>query len=224
MEESKILSKYFPIKGKSKSPFYIDNPEEYPDNLLVVLNCFKKVEGEISKVNKAVGKKQKLDQKELEGILKIQKRLKSNQVLAKVRAPLKGKVFSVEEKKENGFSVEGKKGNTFIEITNDRGFRVDAISKDGDIIIEVEGGQTTYARKCFYDIFKACMICCKSQKKVYLVIAVPKYYLHRKGKNGNSEKIVIDNVYDYVYKEIEAIFASGFGESLPLEGILLIGY
>ncbi len=64
MEESKILSKYFPKKRNSKSPFYIDNPEEYPKELQDVLDCFKKVEGEISTVNDAVDQLKKYRKKQ----------------------------------------------------------------------------------------------------------------------------------------------------------------
>ena len=229
---------------------FFPRSKSLPKKLKKVIDCFEK--DDINAVNVNVDNlkqepekefkkklKEQVQQKKLEGILKIQKQLKSNQVLAKVRAPLKENRFSVEEKKENGFSVEEKKENGFsvegkkenndtvIEIGNGKQFRVDAISrcKEKRIIIEVEGGQTTYARKCYYDIFKACMI----DEVDYVVIAVPIYYLHRKGENSkntnsNPKEIVIDEVYKDASKEIEAIFESRFGKRLPLKGILLIGY
>ncbi len=124
-------------------------------------------------------------------------------------------------KLENYKVEDGKRVTCTIDKTEKR-FFVDAINTTDGIIIEVENAQTIYANKCYYDIFKACMI----NNVDYIVIAVPINYLwiKNKVKKPDNAEIVSDEVYEDASKDIEAIFKSRFGKRLPLKGILLIGY
>ena len=88
----------------------------------------------------------------------------------------------------------------------DKEYHADALSADGKIVVEIEAGRATENNQFMKDIFQACMM----YDVEYLVLAV---------------RIVYRNHYDFdlIYTFLETLYISG-RLSLPLKGILLIGY
>ena len=88
----------------------------------------------------------------------------------------------------------------------DKEYNADAVSGDGKIVLEVEAGQATENNKYFKVIFQACLM----YEVEYLVIAVRKVY------RGHND-------FAIVHTFLETLYISG-RISLPLKGVLLIGY
>lgn len=88
----------------------------------------------------------------------------------------------------------------------DKSFNADAISSDSKIVIEVEAGRAVVNYQFLKDIFQACMMFGVE----YLVLAVRNDY--RKADD-----------FKKVYSFLETLYLSN-RVTLPLKGILLIGY
>lgn len=88
----------------------------------------------------------------------------------------------------------------------DKSFHADALSRDGKIVIEVEAGRAVDNNQFLKDIFQACMM----YEVEYLVIAVRNNY------RGADDFIKIHTFLETLYISSRL--------SLPLKGILLIGY
>ena len=88
----------------------------------------------------------------------------------------------------------------------DKCFNADALSKDGRIVIEVEAGRATENNQFLKDLFQACMMF----NVEYLVLAVRNEYRSHKD-------------FEIVYTFLETLYISN-RITLPLKGILLIGY
>lgn len=88
----------------------------------------------------------------------------------------------------------------------DKSFNADALSRDGKIVIEVEAGRATENNQFLKDLFQACMMFGVE----YLVMAVRNEYRTHKD-------------FEIVYSFLETLYISN-RISLPLRGILLIGY
>lgn len=140
-----------------------------------------------------------------DGITSDNKSLMSNEVLAILKPYFESIGFAVECGKSKGDKIDVP---VLFGVNNkvDKSFYVDAISKDGRIVIEVEAGQATDNHRFLKDIFEACMMFDVD----YLVLAVRnKYRTH----------------YDFnrVYTFLETLYVSN-RLHLPLKGILLVGY
>jgi hypothetical protein len=129
----------------------------------------------------------------------------SNKVLEAVRKHLE----------EQGFKVEsGKRGDQKVQVPvlfgkggkAEKHFDADAYNPDHGFVLEVEAGRGVANNQFLKDLFQACMM----HEVKYLAIAVRKDY--RGHKN-----------FDYVLGFFEALYASN-RLTLPLEGILVIGY
>src|SRR5690606_28072835 len=129
----------------------------------------------------------------------------SNEVLEKLRRHLEQLNFKVEigKSKKEKISVPVLFGqNNQI----DKSFNADAVSSDGRIVIEVEAGRAVANNQFLKDIFQACMMF----KVEFLIIAVRNDY-----RGGDD--------YSKIYSFLETLYISN-RLSLPLQGILLIGY
>lgn len=131
--------------------------------------------------------------------------LGSNEVLDVVSEDLKALKFNVES---------GKKRDEKIQIpvlfgrenSKDKYFYADAVSEDGRVVVEVEAGRAVDNNQFLKDIFQACMM----HRVEILVIAVRADY---RGKND----------FERIYTFLETMYISS-RLTLPLNGILLIGY
>lgn len=130
----------------------------------------------------------------------------SNKVLGLVRSGLETLGFKVEtgRKAEERIRVPVLFG---LNGRPEKSFEVDAHHKDKCIVLEVEAGRAVTNYQFLKDLFEACMM----YEVEYLVLAVRKIYRKRQ-KDFNSVLIFFDTLYN-----------SG-RISLPLEGILIIGY
>lgn len=154
------------------------------NDISAIIECFKKVEDKISS---------------------SEFNLKSNDVLEHLRPHLEGLGFRVEKDK----SQEGKIDVPVLfgqNNTIDKSFFADALSANGDIVIEVEAGRATENNQFLKDIFEACMMF----EVDYLILAVRNQYRTHKD-------------FELVYTFLETMFLSN-RIILPLKGILLIGY
>lgn len=134
-----------------------------------------------------------------------QSTLSSNRVLEKVRPHLEQLGFKVEKGKQKTELIDvpvlfGKNNQV------DKMFYADALSKNKNIVIEVEAGRATKNNQFLKDIFEACMM----TEVEYLVLAVRNIY-------GKLEDFNIVSVF------LETLYISN-RIHLPLKGILLIGY
>lgn len=131
--------------------------------------------------------------------------LGSNQVLAVVSDDLRALNFSVEvgKKKDEKIQIPVLFGR---ENSIDKYFYADAVSEDGRVVIEVEAGRAVDNNQFLKDIFQACMM----HRVEILVIVVRAAY---RGKND----------YELIYTFLETMYISS-RLTLPLSGILLIGY
>lgn len=119
-----------------------------------------------------------------------------------------------------GYKVEGSHNNRkkIIEVpvlfgrnnVLEKSFRADAYNEDLKSVIEVEAGRGVLNNQFLKDLFQACMM----QNVDYLTIAVLNEYRTKNKKNYNFEEVC---------KFFDALYASD-RLSLPLKGILLIGY
>lgn len=140
-------------------------------------------------------------------VLKGTSKLKSDEMLAKARPFLIKEGFYVErgKKKNEKITVSSPNNNSPIQQ-----FDVDAMSKDGKIIIEVEAGRGWENKQFLKDLFEACIV----PGVEYVVIVVLKIYKDSKGIHPH---------YDKIKKYFEALYASN-RMTIPLKGVLLIGY
>lgn len=129
----------------------------------------------------------------------------SNEVLAKVRAPLTQVGYQVETDK----TALGKirvpvlyKGNGLV----DKAFEADAYHPLNKVVLEVEAGRGVTNYQFLKDLFQACVM----QDVDYAAIAVRQDY------RGSRD-------YDKVVTFIETIYASN-RLILPLSGVLILGY
>ncbi|HQZ97940.1 MAG TPA: hypothetical protein PLP21_16590 [Pyrinomonadaceae bacterium] len=129
----------------------------------------------------------------------------SNKVLEILRADLSATNFTVEtgKKDENKIKVP-----VLFGLNNkiDKSFNADALSLDGKIVIEVEAGRAVDNNQFLKDIFQASMMFGVE----YLVIAVRNDY-----RGGDD--------FQKIYAFLETMYISS-RITLPLDGILLIGY
>ena len=137
--------------------------------------------------------------------------LKSNEVLAKLRAPL-----------ENlGFRIEGKEkvARPVLFGESDRPaktYNVDGYHQDSGTVLEIEAGQAVENNRFALDLLKALSI----QGANHLVMAIPaNYHPERLRSSGKAPK----KEFDEVIKVLDALFAAGRVD-LPLESIVVIGY
>ncbi|MCL2519241.1 MAG: hypothetical protein FWF15_11830 [Oscillospiraceae bacterium] len=131
--------------------------------------------------------------------------LRSDEVLEYLDKSLSDLSFDVERSKKNSDKIRvpvlfGQNNNI------DKEFNADALSVDGRIVIEIEAGRATENNQFLKDIFQACMMF----EVEYLVLAVREIY------RGHYD-------FDIVYTFLETLYISG-RITLPLKGILLIGY
>lgn len=131
--------------------------------------------------------------------------LESNDVLSEVRASLQTHGFDVETGKKKSekiqvpvlFGINGKL---------EKSFDADAYHKEKEFVLEVEAGRGVVNNQFLKDLFQACMM----HDVYYLGIAVRNLY-----KNSND--------FERVIRFIDTLYASN-RLSLPLKGILIIGY
>ena len=134
-----------------------------------------------------------------------QKNLISNEVLNIVAPDLKNLGYAIEFGKKRKEKVHipvlyGECGASLLS------FDADAYHKNKEIVIEVEAGQAVDNYKFLKDFFEACCM----DNTTYLCIAVRKVY----GKQKDFEKVC---------KHFDALYSSN-RLSIPLKGILIIGY
>lgn len=140
-------------------------------------------------------------------------KLKSNDMLALLRPRLEQLGFQVETGK-------AKHEQIYVPVLFseddqvDKFFAADALSKDRNIVIEVEAGRAVRNNQFLKDIFQACMMF----EVEYLVIAVLNEYTF----NSSGKQVT-----GYDYKEVKTFLETLYISNrlqLPLKGILLIGY
>jgi hypothetical protein len=129
----------------------------------------------------------------------------SNRVLEAVRKHLE----------EQGFAVEaGKRGDQKVPVPvlfgrcgeTEKHFDADAYNRTEGFVLEVEAGRGVANNQFLKDLFQACMM----HEVKYLAIAIRKDY--RGDKN-----------FEAVLRFFDTLYASN-RLTLPLEGILVIGY
>lgn len=153
----------------------------------------------------------------------------SNAVLELIRADLENLddgEFEVEITKKGlnalkdiGISVDESASTNIIcrpVLYGDRGkieksYEVDAYCEKYHTILEVEGGRATLNYQYLKDIFESCLII----DAEYLIIAV------RNIAREGTKKCSFD--YEEIIRELDALYASD-RMSLPLKGIMIIGY
>lgn len=131
--------------------------------------------------------------------------LSSNAVLEVLRPSLEAINYVVESGKSQNQKISipvlfGYNNNI------DKYFNADAVSRDGKIVIEVEAGRAVDNNQFLKDIFQACMMF----EVEYLIIAVRNDY---RGKDDFMK----------IFTFLETLYISS-RLTLPLKGILLIGY
>lgn len=131
--------------------------------------------------------------------------LTSNEVLEIVKPRLQEIDFLVEEGKTRDKKIHVP---VLFGINNsiDKSFHADAVSKNGKIVIEVEAGRAVDNNQFLKDIFQACMMF----EVEYLIIAA-----------RNNYRDADDFIKIHTF--LETLYISS-RLSLPLKGILIIGY
>lgn len=144
-------------------------------------------------------------QRNFERIKSNDNTLSSNRVLEILRKDLSERSFTVETGKKEDEKI---KVPVLFGLNNkiDKSFNADALSEDGKIVIEVEAGRAVVNNQFLKDIFQASMMFGVE----YLVIAVRNNY------RGNDD-------FQKIYAFLETMYISS-RITLPLKGILLIGY
>lgn len=144
-------------------------------------------------------------QKNYEKINSDNENYTSNQVLEILRKGLLENSFTVETGKKEEEKI---KVPVLFGLNNkiDKSFSADALSNDGKIVIEVEAGRAVSNNQFLKDIFQASMMFGVE----YLVIAVRNDY-----RGGDD--------FEKIYAFLETLYISN-RITLPLKGILLIGY
>lgn len=133
------------------------------------------------------------------------KKLNSDGVLQILRPHLEKAGFTIETGKSKGEKIPVP---VLFGLNNkiDKSFDADGISSDGRIVLEVEAGRAVVNYQFLKDIFQASMM----HGVEYLVLAVRNDY------RGNDD-------FHRVYSFLETLYISS-RLSLPLRGIVLIGY
>jgi hypothetical protein len=131
--------------------------------------------------------------------------LKSNEVLAVVQSRLTALKFQVETSKPASDKIRvpvlfGLNGKT------EKSFNADAYHAEMGFVVEVEAGRGVANNQFLKDLFQACMM----HDVYYLAIAVRNNY------RGNND-------FERVALFFNTLYASN-RMTLPLKGILLIGY
>ena len=139
--------------------------------------------------------------------------LSSNEVLHIIREDLELLNYKVENGRGNMVRVPVLYGRNGV---LDKSFNADAYAEDLEIVIEVEAGRAVDNNQFLKDLFQACMMDGVS----YLVIAVRNFY-RIKAKNAYGYKE--DKDFENVNLFFETLYVSA-RISLPLKGILIIGY
>lgn len=131
--------------------------------------------------------------------------LGSNGVLSLLRPYLEESHFRVESGKSKGEQIPVP---VLFGLNNkiDKYFDADAVSDDGKVVLEVEAGRAVANYQFLKDIFQACMM----YGVEYLIIAVRNNY-----RGGDD--------FQKIYSFLETLYISN-RLSLPLKGIVLIGY
>ena len=127
----------------------------------------------------------------------------SDTVLQKLRAPLENLQFEVEKSKKEKIPIPVLFG---INGKVEKRFEADCYHFDQKFILEIEAGRAVINYQFLKDLFQACMM----QDVKYLGIAVRNIY--RRKKDFES----VFTFFDTLYKSNRL--------SLPLEGILILGY
>lgn len=144
-------------------------------------------------------------QRNFERINSSTKNHSSNQVLEILRKDLSEQMIEVETGKKDEEKI---KVPVLFGLNNkiDKSFNADALSVDGKIVIEVEAGRAVANNQFLKDIFQASMMFGVE----YLVVAVRNDY-----RGGDD--------FEKIYTFLETMYISS-RITLPLKGILLIGY
>lgn len=134
------------------------------------------------------------------------KKMESDRTLAVLRGDLKDLGFVVERGKRLEEKIRvpvlfGRKGQPL------KSFDADAYNKEKRTVIEVESGRGVTNNQFLKDLFQACVM----HDVDYLVVAVRNIY-----RKSNRD-------FETVINFLDTLYASG-RLSLPLKGILIIGY
>ena len=137
------------------------------------------------------------------------RKLASNQVLAHTCPGLTDLGFTVETGKKRAQKINvpvlfGANGKV------EKSFEADAYHKEAGFVLEVEAGRAVVNNQFLKDLFQACMM----REVHYLAIAVRNIY----GGGGHDSKD-----FDRVVTFFDTLYASD-RLTLPLEGIMVIGY
>ena len=134
-----------------------------------------------------------------------QNELPSNQVLAIIKPHLEELSFRVESGKSRNQKI---KVPVLFGLNDkiDKYFDADAVSRDGKIVLEIEAGRALTNYHFLKDIFQASMM----SGVDYLIIAVRNRY------RGAQD-------FHRIYIFLETLYISN-RITLPLKGVLLIGY
>jgi hypothetical protein len=129
----------------------------------------------------------------------------SDEVLAKLRVSLETLGFAVERSKKKADKIHipvlfGRNGKV------EKAFEADAWHAESRIVLEVEAGRAVTNFQFLKDLFQACMM----QEVDYLAVAVRNRYR----SSQDYEKVF--TFFDTLYKSNRM--------SLPLKGVLIIGY
>lgn len=134
------------------------------------------------------------------------KKMESDRTLAVLRGDLEGLGFAVERGKRIKEKIRvpvlfGRKGQPL------KSFDADAYNKDTRTVLEVESGRGVTNNQFLKDLFQACVM----HDVDYLAVAVRNIY-----RNSNRD-------FETVINFLDTLYASG-RLSLPLKGILIVGY
>jgi hypothetical protein len=132
-------------------------------------------------------------------------KLNSNGVLL----VLKGTLIKGKFKVEKGTKIEDKIKVPVLfgrDGRLEKSFQVDAFQEETGTVLEVEAGRAVTNYQFLKDLFEACMM----HNVTYLAIAVRKIYAKQ-------------HDFETVLTHFDTLFASG-RLSLPLKGVLIIGY
>lgn len=138
-------------------------------------------------------------------ISSLQHQLPSNDVLQIISNDIEGLGYQVEKSKKYEDKIQvpvlfGRNG------TLEKYFEADCYNQQENTVIEVEAGRAVTNYQFLKDIFQACVM----HDVKYLVIAVRNVYRSQKD-------------FDMVISFLDTLYASN-RLTLPLEGILVIGY
>jgi hypothetical protein len=134
--------------------------------------------------------------------------LESNKVLTQLRPALEGVGFMVEKRglKLPRPVLYGEEGRVA------KAFNVDAFRSTDGTALEIEAGSAVYNNRAILDLIKFALSMDVSQG----AILVPQKYI--------TPKQAWTDPYPEAVKYFDAIFANPERLSLPLEGLLLVGY